>query len=263
MVSQTRSERVAEYYDYAATYVPEFTVLNYGFSSDPEHTALSPDEPEFYCLRMYEHTLGNLPLAGMEVLEISCGRGGGASFVMRQHRPKRYVGIDVSEENIRMARERDVGPEFVIGNAQAIDFPDACFDVAINVESSHLYEDRTRFFSEVYRVLRPGGRFCYADGCWADDDCTQELLDAGFLLQARLEITQNVIRSLRLDNARRSALFDAIPDISLRLKCKDWGGLVGYRAYRRFAEGRTRYFSHTLLRPEDPTVTQQLIAPIT
>jgi SAM-dependent methyltransferase len=263
MVSNIRSERVADYYDYAASYVPDFTVLNYGFSSDPENSMLPPDEPEFYCLRMYEHALAGVPLAGLEVIEISCGRGGGASFLMRQHRPKRYVAIDVSEENIRLARNRDAAPEFRVGDAEALDFPDVSFDVAINVESSHLYADRTRFFSEVHRVLRPGGRFCYADGCWADDDCTQELLDAGFLLQERLEITQNVIRSLRLDNARRNALFDAIPDDSLRLKCKDWGGVIGSRAYRRFAEGRRRYFSHTLLRPEDPTVTQQLIAPIT
>lgn len=263
MASNIRSERVAGYYDYAAPDVPRFSVLNYGFSSDPENSVLPPDEPEFYCLRMYEHTLGSVSLAGREVIEISCGRGGGAGFLTRQHGPKRYVGIDVSEENIRMARERHAAPEFRVGDAEAIDFPDGCFDVAINIEASHLYADRTRFFSEVYRVLRPGGLFCYADGCWADDDCTQELLDAGFLLQERLEITPNVIRSLRLDSIRREALFDAVPDDALRMKCKDWGGVVGYRAYRRFVEGRRRYFSHTLLRPEDPTVTQQLIAPIT
>ena len=261
MASNILSESIAEYYDYAAA-VPAFTVLNYGFSSDPEDTVLPTDEPEFYCLRMYEHTLRGAPLAGGEVIEISCGRGGGASFVMRQYRPKRYVGIDLSEENIRLARERDAVPEFFVGDAHSIDFPDASFDVAISVESSQLYEDRARFFAEVHRVLRPGGHFCYADGCWADDDCAQDLLETGFVLEERLEITRNVIRSLRRDNARRNALFEAVEDVSLRLKCKEWGGIVGQRAYRRFAEGRTRYFSHRLLRPEDPTVTQQLITPI-
>ena len=30
---------------------------------------------------------------------------------------------------------------------------------------------------------------------------------------------------------------------------KDWGGVVGYRAYRRFAAGETLYFSHRLRSP--------------
>lgn len=232
--------------------------MNYGFSSDPEDSVLPADEPEFFCLRLYEHTLKGVTIAGANVLEVSCGRGGGADFVTREFGPKRYVGIDVDERNIDVARERHAGPEFLVGDAQALEFPDASFDIVVNIESSHLYEDRMRFFSEVYRVLRPGGHFCYTDGCWADEDCTADLVDAGFYLDTRLEITQNVLRALRQDSARREALFDAVPDELLRAKCKDWGGIVGYRAYRRFAEGRTRYFSHLLQRPEDPTITQQL-----
>lgn len=251
MTAETRSicSSVAEYYDYAANSVPTFTVLNYGFSSDPEDTVLSrEEEEEFFCLRLYEHTVRQTPLHGLDVLEISCGRGGGASFLTRSQQPQRYVGIDISEENVRLGASRNDGPEFLVGHAEALDFPDASFDVVINIESSHLYDDRTRFFGEVHRVLRPGGRFCYTDGCWADDDCTQDLLDAGFEIAERLEITPNVIRSLQQDSARRAAIFEAVPDAELRERYKDWGGVVGYRAYRRFVEGRTRYFSHLLQR---------------
>ena len=99
------------------------------------------------------------------------------------------------------------------------------------------------------RVLKPGGAFCYTDGCWADDDCTQDLLAAGFELVERLEITKNVIHALRKDNARRTALFDAMKNRDLREEYKHWGGVVGYRAYNRFEAGQTRYFSHRLRKP--------------
>jgi SAM-dependent methyltransferase len=246
----TKSAAHGAYYDRAAKTVPGFTVLNYGFSSEPEDSVLSRDEPEFYCLRLYEHTLRDTPLAATEVLEVSCGRGGGASFVARTYRPNRLVGVDMSSENVRLARDRAArGLEFRVGNAERLDFADGSFDVVLNIESSHLYDDRTRFFAEAFRVLRPGGHFLYTDGCWADDDCSEDLLAAGFELLERREITTNVLRALRRDSPRREAIFDALEDRALREQYKDWGGVVGYRAYRRFEAGQTRYFSHRLRRP--------------
>ena len=250
MQPTTKSTAHGAYYDRAAKMVPGFTVLNYGFSSEPEDSVLSTDEPEFYCLRLYEHTLRDTPLAASEVLEVSCGRGGGASFVARTYRPNRLVGVDVSSENVRLARSRaERGLEFRVGNAERLEFADASFDVVLNIGSSQLYDDRTRFFAEAFRVLRPGGHFLYTDGCWADDDCSEDLLAAGFDLLERREITTNVLRALKRDSRRREAIFDALEDRQLREEYKDWGGVVGYRAYRRFEAGQTRYFSHRLRRP--------------
>ncbi len=243
--------RHSDYYDRAADVVPQFTVLNYGFSSEPENTVIAANEPEFYCLRLYEHTVRETPLAGRDVLEVSCGRGGGASFVSRTFKPQRYVGVDLSQENIRLARQRAAreGLSFELGNAERLDLRNDSFDVVINIEASHLYDSRGRFFGEVARVLKPGGYFCYTDGCWADDDCTDDLLEAGFELLERLEITSNVLHALRKDNARRTALFDAMNNRELREEYKHWGGVVGYRAYNRFEAGQTRYFSHRLRKP--------------
>jgi SAM-dependent methyltransferase len=241
-----------DYYDRAADAIPQFTVLNYGFSSEPETSVIPATEPEFYCLRLYEHTVRDTPLAGRDVLEVSCGRGGGANFVSRTFEPQRYVGVDLSHENVRLASERAArqGLTFVIGDAERLDFPDGSFDVVINIEASHLYDDRCRFFAEVLRVLRPGGHFCYTDGCWADDDCTDDLESAGLELLERLEITKNVLHALRKDNSRRTALFDAMKNRDLREEYKHWGGVIGYRAYNRFEAGQTRYFSHRLRKPD-------------
>ena len=246
----TKGEAARSLYDDAADHMPDFTVMNYGFSSTPENTVLPPDEPEFYCLRLYEHAVRDTVLRDREVLEVSCGRGGGAAFIARAFAPRRYLGVDLSERNVQLARERfgAANLEFAVGDAQALDLPDASFDVVINVEASHLYDDRQAFFREAARVLRPGGRFCYVDGCWAHDDCTGELLAAGFELIERRDITDNVMRALRLDSARREAIVDAMPRADLKEAYKDWSGVVGYRAYRRFENGETRYFSHLLER---------------
>ena len=39
-----------EYYDRAAEAVPQFSVLNYGFSCEPENSVLAANEPEFAVL---------------------------------------------------------------------------------------------------------------------------------------------------------------------------------------------------------------------
>lgn len=249
MTETSKAAEVAAYYDKAAAKVPDFTVLNYGYSAEPENSVVPRDDPEFYCLRLYEHTVRDVPLKGKRVLEVSCGRGGGASFLYRAFEPARYVGIDLSEENVRMARARSDGPEFMQGRADRLDVEDASFDVAINIEASHLYDDRKAFFAEVLRVLAPGGYFCYTDGCWANDDCSADLREAGFELIERREITDNVIRSLERDSARKEQLFDAMGDAELAREYKDWGGVVGYRAHQRFVNRETLYFSHLLRRP--------------
>jgi SAM-dependent methyltransferase len=247
--TESKSPGVAAYYDKAAAKVPAFTVLNYGYSSEPENSVVPEGHAEFYCLRLYEHTVRAAQLTGANVLEVSCGRGGGASFLYSAFKPKRYIGIDLSAENIRMASARRDGPQFAVGNAEQLALDDGSFDIVVNIEASHLYDDRRKFFAEVFRVLTPGGSFCYTDGCWADDDCSDDLLAAGFALKERLEITDNVIRALELDSERKARLFDAMGDAKLIQEYKDWGGVVGFRAHQRFVERKTRYFSHLLLRP--------------
>lgn len=49
------------------------------------------------------------------------------------------------------------------GRAERLPIRDASVDILLNVESSHLYADMDAFLREVFRVLKPGGYFCWAD----------------------------------------------------------------------------------------------------
>lgn len=247
---KTPAATVAAYYDRAAADLPAFTVLNYGYADSATESRVPSTHPERFCLALYEHTVRNTPLERARVLEVSCGRGGGASFLKCAFGIGAIVGIDLSKENIRIARERNDGPEFALGDAQHLNFADESFDVVINIEASHLYEDRRTFFAEVFRVLKPAGHFCYTDIYRQDDNCLPDLLNAGFELLERREITTNVIAALELDNARRTALFDAMPQTDRIEEYKNLGGVVGYRAWNRFLRRETRYFSHRLRKPD-------------
>ncbi|MBN1239468.1 MAG: class I SAM-dependent methyltransferase [Gammaproteobacteria bacterium] len=246
----TRADAARAHYDQAAASAPDFSLMNYGYCAPSDDSVVADGAPEVYCLRLYEHAVRDTVLNGRDVLEISCGRGGGAAFLAKTFGPRRYVGVDVSAENIRIATalHHAGNLEFGVGNAESLEFADASFDVAVNIEASHLYDDRKAFFDEVFRVLRPGGRFCYVDGCWKDDDCTADLAGAGFALLERRNITANVLEALRRDSPRREAIVDAMP-AEMREQYRDWSGVVGYRAFSRFESGETLYFSHLLERP--------------
>ena len=123
------------------------------------------DEPHRYAIQLYHRVAGQADLTGKRVLEISCGHGGGASYLMRTLSPASYTGLDLNPVGLDFCRRKHQLPglDFVAGDAEKLPFPDQSFDVVINVEASHCYPRFTRFLDEVARVLRPEGHFLYAD----------------------------------------------------------------------------------------------------
>ncbi len=236
--------RHRDFYDAVATSVADITLMNYGYA--PDGPAIeSPAGSEYLCLELYRHVARPVT-AGDRVLEVSCGRGGGAHFVFRTFEPAALVGVDLSAENVRLAGARFDGVEgleFRAGNAEDLDFPDESFDVVINVEASHLYPDPSRFISEVARVLRPGGRFLYADLFCRDSSPEAMLTAPGLVINRNRDVTPNVLRSLELDSDRRDSLAEPGLTQSALRGFRDWAGVKGYRAYNRFASGEWVYRS--------------------
>ncbi|GAT17627.1 fatty-acid O-methyltransferase Mtf2 [Mycolicibacterium thermoresistibile] len=156
-------------YSYASRRLDDDDVvfLNYGYEEDPPMglPLSETDEPNRYSIQLYHRTAGQADLTGKRVLEVGCGHGGGASYLMRTLGPMSYVGLDLNPAGIEFCRKKHrlPGLEFVVGDAQDLPFGAESFDAVINIESSHLYPRFSRFLSEVARVLRPGGHFLYAD----------------------------------------------------------------------------------------------------
>ena len=96
------------------------------------------------------------------VLELGCGTGNDAARLARAGLD--VVALDFSREAIEQAvlRFDGLGVRFLISDiAEPLEFPDSSFDAVMSNVALHMFSaDVTRsVFSEVERVVRPGGLF--------------------------------------------------------------------------------------------------------
>lgn len=108
------------------------------------------DEPNRFYIQLYHRTATQVDLNGARVLEVSCGHGGGASYLVRTLCPASYPGLDRNTEGVAFWRERHnlLGLDFVQGDAENLPFVDQSLDAVINVEASHCYPRFASFLAE-------------------------------------------------------------------------------------------------------------------
>ena len=190
---------------------PDWAFMNYGYAAAPVDVDPPPltsgDEGDRLCIQLYLHAIDHCDLRGRDVLEVGSGRGGGASYISRYLQPRSMTGMDFSQEAVDLCNRHRLGPglAFVCGDAQSMPFPALSFDAVVNIESSHCYESMDTFLSEVYRVLRPDGRFFFADLRSTDGVATlrEQFNASGLTVEKATDITTNVLTALQLDNARK------------------------------------------------------------
>ncbi len=239
---------------------PEWVFMNYGFApieprARPLH--LEPqDEQDRYCIQLYDHLLGDVDLRGLDVLEVGCGRGGGASFISRYHRPRSMTGVDLSPANIAFCRWRHSLPglRFLPGDAEALPFADGTYDVVVNVESSHHYRSMTQFLAEAQRVLRPGGSFYFADlrGKRHVATLRRELEASGLIRLREEDITRNVLQALELDGQRKHALISGRLPWVWRGPFQVFAGIPGTVVYEALRGRHLEYLCFVLRKDPAP-----------
>lgn len=231
-----------------------FRCMNYGYVG-AERIPLQPaDQPEWVCLQLYHRVAGAVPLERKEVLEVGCGRGGGASYVARYLRPARMVGVDIAPSAVRLCRRLHAGVpglEFAPADAERLPFPDGSFDAVLNVESSHCYPRFERFAAEAFRVLRPGGHLLFADLRRDFAPVDAAFAAAGWRVVDREDITPNVLQALDIDSDRRVALAERVPK-PFRKPTSALAGVRGSPMYESFRRGTHAYLRYLLTRPPAP-----------
>jgi ubiquinone/menaquinone biosynthesis C-methylase UbiE len=224
------------------------TTNNYGFAP------ASGDHPQRFQHQMYLEMLGLLKAnrpdaAGLKLLEVSCGRGGGLGAIRGAAPELDLTGLDVAATAIAFCRKEygeDERRRFIEGSALGLPFADSSFDVLLNVEASNDYGDRPRFFAEVARVLKPNGVFLYTDSFRAGDvaKMKEELAAAGFRADFT-DVTANVAEACRLDTPRRQAVIreraPVIMRLALRQQLGNYAAIEGSSKYRQFVNGRRNY----------------------
>jgi ubiquinone/menaquinone biosynthesis C-methylase UbiE len=97
--------------------------------------------------------------AGVRVVDVGCGTGKqlAANRGAFAHLP--LIGVDVSFNMLRVARDRAPSVLWTQGDGQALPLTSASADYVTNQFSYAHIPDKLAFFSEVFRVLRQSGRF--------------------------------------------------------------------------------------------------------
>lgn len=108
-------------------------------------------------------------IAGASVLDIGCGAGGVDIALARNHGAGYVTGVDVEDGVIAHARaliDRH-GLSDRIGLAKVapgpLPFPPGTFDVVFSKDSIVHIPDKHALMRDVFRVLKPGGRFLASD----------------------------------------------------------------------------------------------------
>lgn len=223
-----------------------------GAESLPPLRLRPEDEPHRYSIRLYHQLTSRIEWAGKDVLEVGCGRGGGAAWIRRYLSPRSVVGVDVTRSAIRFCRRRfrEEGLRFERCDAHALAFPDGSFDAVVNVESSVLYEDAARFFREVERVLRPGGFLLLADSRSRGKLARLHAQLAGTALEKLEEddVSAQVAEALRLDARRRLELVDRMVPRALRGAFRGFAHLEDGGRERRLLEAGEKVYLCLLYR---------------
>ena len=120
-----------------------------------------------YCGVGNPFTLGPIH-PGDIVLDIGCGAGVDSIFAaVMAGQSGKVTGIDLVPEMLERAKENArlsaFNINFLEGSAEDLRFSDNTFDVVISNGVFNLVVDKVKALSEVYRVLKPGGRLMLAD----------------------------------------------------------------------------------------------------
>jgi ubiquinone/menaquinone biosynthesis C-methylase UbiE len=106
-------------------------------------------------------------LCPQRVLELGSGKGFNTIYLARKNKDVEFIGIDITHKYVKFAQTQSQGLanlHFVLGDFHKLNFVDESFDLVFEVESvCHAY-DMSMVLSEIYRVLKPKGRFISFDG---------------------------------------------------------------------------------------------------
>lgn len=127
------------------------------------------------------------------ILDIGCGFGW-AELLFSKLDPKNMVGIDYSEECLIVAKKfKHPSCSFKKGDALHLPFKDNTFDTVMSWEVlEHIPKDtEEKMFSEIYRVLKPGGHLFLST---QHRNFFSTVLDPAWWLIGHRHYTQKAIR---------------------------------------------------------------------
>lgn len=155
-------------------------------------------------------------VAASRVIDIGCGSGWAARLMAAQAHEGRVVGIDVSDEMIRIASEDSAAVsnvEFQVASAEGLPFAEGEFTHAFSMESLYYYSDMAAALNEIRRVLQPGGRFVSVMDLYEENKPSHQWIDQLKVPVQLLSESQyrSLFENAGFTNVRSQRLHDPAP----------------------------------------------------
>lgn len=227
----------------------EVLFMNYGYSNGEEiKLDNEADSNNRYSIQLYHLLADAVDLKDKHLLEVGSGRGGGLAYVHNRFNLKSATGMDLDQNAVSFSNKFHDYPnmKFVQGNAQQIPLDSNVYDIVMNVESSHRYQDMPLFLSEVYRVLQPGGYFLFTDFRYEHEisELKKELQQSGLTLIKEEDITSHVVKALDKDDSRRRKLVKKLTPRILHKVALNFAGTIGSPTYNQFLNREYVYMNY-------------------
>ncbi|MEK5468041.1 methyltransferase domain-containing protein [Paenibacillus sp. FSL R7-0210] len=227
------------------------TFLNYGYvpHGNEQHAVIEPDDGwNRNSVKLLLETVGRTVIRDRQVIDIGCGRGGNIAALYKYFKPLSIVGLDICPANIAYcsAKSRWAEAFYLVGDAENIPFADGSFDVVLNMESAHAYPNRSRFYEEVYRIMRTGGVFLYTE-LMLEDQVTQNvrlLEEAGLSVIRNQDVTSNVLLSCEENAKQRTGTQGIANNANASTNIgdiSDFIALPGSKKYEEMKAGTRQY----------------------
>lgn len=98
------------------------------------------------------------------ILDVATGTGDFAIESIKILKPKKIIGVDISQGMLEVAKEKIVKKglqevfEVQLGDSENLQFADNSFDAVTVAFGVRNFEDLEKGLSEIHRVLKPGGK---------------------------------------------------------------------------------------------------------
>jgi len=153
---------------------------------------------------------------GARVLDVGCGSGWATRMLAEYAFNGQVIGLDISDEMIRVARESSrsfANVNFEIASAEQLPFNEHEFTHAFSMESLYYYRNIPQALREIHRVLKPSGLFVAVVDLYWENKATHQWIDT---LNVPVELLSvDDYHSLFIDagfiNIRDERLFDPAP----------------------------------------------------
>lgn len=123
---------------------------------------------------------------GTRLLDVACGPGHASAAATALGAS--VTGVDFSPNMIRVARQCHPGIDFVVGDAQALESPDASFDAVVMCFGLMHLPHPDRGLTEALRVLRPGGRLALSVWAGSKESAGARLVESAIEANADLDV---------------------------------------------------------------------------